>query len=84
MGAAETTKTASLPDTKLLSCSPSASKLLFGLEQAELVTVIAEALQECATSNDEAMDGKKQEVKEATRFHAKQPPPISLQAYLQR
>ena len=78
------TKYASHADSKLPSCSAAASNLLFRLSVTELLAVAAGALAESAEANDEAAASSVDVKGKRTRFHAKTPPPIAVEAYLKR
>lgn len=74
----------SKPSKDLPSCSPSASKLLFELTPAELIEITADVLQRTIDANNALLGGRKQARSEITRFHTRDPPPISVKAYLAR
>lgn len=66
------------------SCSLSASKLLDNLNKRELVSAVSQCIEACISANRTLLGGGKQDCSQNTRFHAKQPPPVSVEAYLWR
>lgn len=74
----------SMPSKDLPSCSPAASSLLFQLSPVELIDIIAGVLQQTVDANAALLGGRKQPRCEITRFHTRDPPAITIKAYLAR
>ncbi|KAK9899180.1 hypothetical protein P389DRAFT_168096 [Cystobasidium minutum MCA 4210] len=74
----------SKPTRDLPSCSQAASRLLFDIAPVELIDLIASHIQQTMDVNRALLGGHKQSRSAITRFHTRDPPPISVKAYLTR
>lgn len=59
------------------------SKLL-SLPVQDLIATLARAMEETMAANKRILHGKRQERRYTTRFHARDPPPMAMEAYLTR
>lgn len=66
------------------SCSTAASKLLFDITPVELIDLIVSQLQQTVDANKALLGGHKQSRSAITRFHTRDPPAITVKAYLTR